>query len=117
MKRDDILLPLCLGLLFLASCGKDLPETEEGRSAAGEVTIVLTLPGDDFPEEEDLALRDAVAAAISEGGYGEILRTEGGMGFMEIGVRLAEGTDVAPIKRILLEKDPGMRYRIEHGEK
>ena len=115
MKRAAVFATLQFLVLLSLSCTKDLPETEEGRGAAGEkvIKIVFTLPGDDFPEEEDLDVRDAVGAAVTAGGHGEVTGTESGMGFMEITVQLKGEGGIGAVKKILFDLSPGARYRIE----
>jgi len=115
MKRSAIFVTLQFLALLSLSCTKDLPETGEVKGAAGEkeIRIVFSLPGDDFAEAEDLELRDAVAAAVTAGGHGEVTGTESGMGFMEITVRLKGEGGIGAVKKILFDRSPGARYRIE----
>ena len=115
MKRSAVFVLLQFLALLSLSCTRDLPEAGEEKGAAGgrEIKVVFSLPGDDFAEGEDLEMRDAVAAAVTAGGHGEVTAMESGMGFMEITVRLKGEGGIGAIKKILFELCPGTRYRIE----
>jgi len=108
-------LSLLAAFVLVQSCSKDLSDTGGGKGAAvkREITIVFTLPGDDFASPEDLDRRNAVAAAIAEGGHGEVMSTGSGMGSMKIVVRTKRDEEISAIKSIMRKLYPEARYRIE----
>ena len=111
MKRAVFLLPLLA--VLLPACAKEPPREEGNGEKTGEVRIVFDLRGDDFAGSSDLEKRDGVAVAIEEGGHGEVIGRESGMGFMEITVRLNQAEEIGAIKRVLFDRYPEARYRIE----
>ena len=114
MRSLVIFLSLSL-LLGTHACSRDYPpepSTSEGGSSG--FRLVVTLPGDDFPSSEDLALLESVGRLLEERGVGEVTGSEAGMGSMSLTLRVEKpGPAKEAARGIALVGLKGLRFRIE----
>ncbi len=117
MKRNRHAILTVILLVLLFACSRDhggKAETPKDPASEADLTIMISLPGDDFPSGEVLAVRQKVASLIQKRGVGVIMGTGGGMGMMKIEVHVRNrGEAEKEIEAIMKEAAPGARYFIK----
>lgn len=104
-------------LLVTPGCsGGDAPDASVAsttHSAGKSIRIVFRLPGDDIGSKDDrLALED-IGNAFMRHGVADVVRTEFGMGRMDITIRTRVELSDDSIGRTILEEYPEAKYWIE----
>lgn len=82
-------------------------------SAGQSIRIVFLLPGDDIGSKEDRVILRKIRDAFTKDGNADIVRTEFGMGRMEIIIRAKTELSSDSIDRIILAEYPKAEYRKE----
>jgi hypothetical protein len=82
-------------------------------SAGRSIRIVFNLPGDDIGSKEDREILGKIGGAFTRDEIADIVRTEFGMGRMEIIVRARTELSSDSIDRIILAEYPKAKYRKE----
>jgi len=117
MRRPSWL-PLALTMLWACACSEQRSAPQagpQGTGGEGTVRIVFSLPGDDIGSPESAAVLERVGHAVTAAGVGEVLGSGFGMGSMELVVRPRAADSRAALERVIREKFPAARYRIERG--
>jgi hypothetical protein len=90
-----------------ASDARDaLAKYSEGQS----IRIVFHLPGDDIGSKEDRVILGRISDAFTKDGVADIVRTEFGMGRMEVIIRARTELSSDSIDRIILAEYPKAKY-------
>ncbi len=79
-------------------------------SAGRSIRIVFHLPGDDIGSTEDRAMLDKISDAFTRSGIADMVRTEFGMGRMEVVIRSRAELSSDSIDRIILTEYPKAKY-------
>ncbi len=79
-------------------------------SAGRTIRIVFRLPGDDIGSKEDRVILAKVSDAFTKSGIADIVRTEFGIGRMEIVIRARTELSSDSIDRIILAEYPKAKY-------
>ncbi len=109
---------LLAGILLVTLGCSDRKASDAGDafakySAGRSIRIVFHLPGDDIGSKEDRVILGRISDAFTKDGIADIVRTEFGMGRMEVILRARTELSSDSIDRIILAEYPKAKYRIE----
>jgi len=109
---------LLAGILLVTLGCSDRKASDAGGafakySAGRSIRIVFHLPGDDIGSKEDRVILGRISDAFTKDGIADIVRTEFGMGRMEVILRARTELSSDSIGRIILAEYPKAKYRIE----
>ena len=91
----------------------DTSDASARYSAGQSIRIVFHLSGDDIGSKADRTTLGSIIDAFIRDGIGEVVRTEFGMGSMEVTIRARAELSSESIDRIILAEYPKARYRKE----
>ena len=100
-------------LVILGCSDREVSDAQDAfvkYSAGRSIRIVFHLYGDDIGSKEDRVILGRISDAFTKDGIADIVRTEFGMGRMEIIIRARTELSSDSVDRIILEEYPKAKY-------